>query len=156
MKNYIDHKLILLLALPFIAALALGLIVESLLDFEPTFHPEEKTLLTFSPDSFEIKQRNSVFLKESLKSPIVMLAAVNTKNTLRGEASPVSSRPNSKSALQKTSFILIKDGNKKTAIINGMVLKEGDGIGNAIILRIESKRVLIKEGWMEPRWLELG
>lgn len=154
MKNYIDHKLILLLALPFIAAFALVFIAESSLKFKPVFHSEEEELLTFSPDSLEIKQRDLVFVKKSLQSPIVMLATVNRKNTQEDEASPVSSKP--KIILKKVSFILIKDANNKTAIINGLTLKEGDVIDNTLIVRIESKRVLIKEGQMRARWLELG
>lgn len=156
MKNYIDNKLILLIALPFIAAFALGFIAESSLKFEPAFHPGEKELLTFSPETLEIKQRDLISVKKSLKSPIVMLAAVNTQNARKDKASPVSLKPKPTGILQKVSFILIKDNEKKIAIIDGLVLNEGEEIGNALIIRIESKRVLIKEGKMKARWLELG
>jgi hypothetical protein len=140
-----DKRWNLYLASPFIMGLVLAFIASSV-KFGPALSPTEKDLLAFTPESVDVMERDPIFVNKALKSPI-KIQVVSTKRNIR-------SPKRSLSPEKKVSFILIKR-DKKLAIINGLVLKEGDTMSDSKIVRIKQDRVFIRESGGEGRWLKI-
>lgn len=146
-----DRKTIALISIPF-ASIIMAFSISFFIRFEPKLTPAEKEHLTFTPENIKIIERQPVFVAGALKNPIEIPEAIAKKDLPQapvGAAAPVPPVVSKK----RVSFILISAG-KKIAIINGFVLKEGDKLDGTRIVRIESDRVLAREG-REDIWLKM-
>lgn len=152
--KYFDSKLITLLSTPFIAGTAL-ISIASLIEFKPELRPMEDELFRFSPVSANIVlKKEPVIVTGFLKSPVGINAKKKAKN-LKLKSSHVSETGNKKVIAKKLTFILINES-RKMAIINDLVLSEGDIVADSRVLMIEKDRVLINEEDSGERWLKIN
>jgi hypothetical protein len=147
-KSLLDKKVVLLIASPF-ALMLVGLFIASVVNFTPSLTPSEKETVTLTFDSVVLNKRNYVDIA-TLNNPIAMPAA--------GERSDFPGVPlsdivplTSSGGKEKLSLIFIQ-GAKRMAIIDGLVVREGDIIRDGRIGKIEKNRVFIK-GKEEGVWL---
>lgn len=173
MSNRINKE-IALLVMPLVIS-ALCIVGVSLIKFKPRLSPDEQRLLVFpSFQTVQITERTSegtsrtgtryrkIFGDNSeavsmLESPITVVTAKEEY-----PQSPLSKIAPPPEQIQKTgegqeemklSFILI-NGGRKMAIINGVVVNEGDTVNQKKVAKIERKRVLIKDERGE-RWIRV-
>ncbi len=153
MAKFFDNRLITLLSSPFIACVAL-IYGASLIEFKPEGHPLEDELFRFRHTNANVVfKKEPISVKGFLKSPV----GIN----IRKKASKVTLDPSKKKLKtakkkdirKKLTFILINEF-RKMAIINGLMLNEGDFVGNSRVIRIEKEGVLIDENDAE-KWLAL-
>jgi hypothetical protein len=147
-----DKKLIILTSSPFLAAALSFIIISSFVKFKTTITPLEQKLLKTSHDKVQIIERQP-FTVDVLNSPVeipVPLKKDYPPIPLSKMAPPKIEEPQ---AEIKVSFILINNS-RKMAIINGIVVKEGDLINKSKVERIEKNRVLIKDE-RGRRWIRI-
>lgn len=139
---------------PFIPAL-IGLWVISHLKFPPVLSPPERSSLNFSYEPVPITpERRSVEVSSAV-SPIPIVRAAPAASAFpvvplsKAAPAPATVQPEA-----RVTFILINE-DRKMAIVNDKVVSEGDVIGAGKILKIETKRVLMKnnggETWQNLR-----
>lgn len=136
----IDNKQIIVLISPVVVAL-FCIIALSYIKLKPSLSPAEQGLSGFSYQNAQIIQRQP-FTVPVLDSPIRVEAVspkVGYPQVPLEKAAPLEPEVEI-----KVSFILI-DGGRKMAIINGMVVKEGDMVSQNRVAKIEKNRVLIKD-----------
>lgn len=146
-----DRKTIALIFTPF-ASFIMAFSITYFIRFEPELTPGEKEHLTFTPENIKITERQPVIVEVDLKNPIEIPGVNSIKKLHQAQADAAASMPPVVSK-KRVSFILISTG-KKIAIINGFALKEGDNLDGTTIVRIESDRVLAREGRGEI-WLRM-
>jgi hypothetical protein len=122
----------------------------SYVKFGVALSPMERNILLFSYDKVKIMERKPLMVS-ALISPVDI--ATQAKGAY--PKIPLSDIvPGDKAMEQKVSLILIKNG-KKIAVINNLVVKEGDSINLGKVAKIEKGGVLIrnKEG---EQWLNMN
>ena len=136
----IEKRQIAIMVLPYIAVI-FSIITPSFLRFKPSLSQDEQWLSRLSSEKFQIVQQqlqivtnlnnqmkaSDVFQRNFLPIP---LSGVSTQESLKG---------------QKVSIILITNSGRKMAIINNLVVNEGDIINNSKVEKIEKGRILIKD-----------
>lgn len=153
MSNRINKE-IALLVMPLVIS-ALCIVGVSLIKFKPRLSPDEQRLLV--PPSFQtvqITERTSNSEAVSmLESPITVVTA--KEEYPQPPLSKIAPPPEQvqKQEEMKVSLILI-NGGRKMAIINGVVVNEGDTVNQKKVAKIERKRVLIKDRKGE-RWIRV-
>jgi len=124
--------------------------------YEPALTPMEKEVLIFSYQIPSVIYREPLVVS-ALYSPIRIHAVPKPDYPpvpLLEIAPPfVPERPPERPLDLKVTFILI-DGAKKIAIINDIVVKEGDVIGGSRIAKIQKNKVLIIDKEVE-RWIRV-
>ncbi len=132
------------------AVIVLIIVGVSHIKFGFALSPLERNILLFSYDKVKITDRKPLIVT-NLISP-VEVAALSKKGYPNVPLSSIA--PGDKAVEQKVSLILIRNG-KKIAIINNLVVKEGDSIDLGKVARIEKEGVLIrnKEG---EQWLKMN
>ncbi|MBI5213198.1 MAG: hypothetical protein HY957_07495 [Nitrospirae bacterium] len=144
-----DKKLVLIWAAPLIA-IALGVVISSSAKFKPFISPAEKQILAFS------HQKTKISFKQP--APVPPLANPISHETPK-VAFPklpldkVAPPPETKAEEKKVSLILI-NGGRKIAIINGIIVNEGDSIDSMRVEKIERGRVLLKDK-MWAKWIKI-
>ena len=134
------------------AAIIIALIIPSQVKFEFNPAPIELEINSALPEELNIKERE-IFYTKNMVSPMLINKTVkkgfpNTPlETIAPAAEPQEPTLN-------ISMILINNL-RKMAIINGIVLSEGDMIGNDRVLKIEKDRVSIRSSKGE-RWVKLS
>ncbi|MDX9713986.1 MAG: hypothetical protein RBT37_01010 [Dissulfurispiraceae bacterium] len=134
------------------AAIIIALIIPSQVKFEFKPAPIELEINSALPEELNIKERE-IFYTKNMVSPMLINKTVkkgfpNTPlETIAPAAAPQEPTLN-------ISMILINNL-RKMAIINGIVLSEGDMIGNDRVLKIEKDRVSIRSSKGE-RWVKLS
>lgn len=145
----IDNKQIIMLISP-VAATLFCIIALSHIKFKPFLSPAEHGLTGFSYQKAQIIRRQPLAV-HAIDSPI-RVEAVSPK--IAYPQVPLEKMAPVEPEVEiKVSFILI-DGNRKMAIINGMVVKEGDIFNQNRVAKIEKNRVLIKDKKGE-RWIRI-
>lgn len=115
-------------------------------NFDLSLSPAERGILQFRYEKQKMKER---------QSPVVS----GLKNPMESASSERKSYPSVKLAdiapveQQRVSLVLIR-GEKKIAIIDNLVVREGDSINEGRIARIEKGGVLVKNKEGE-RWLKI-
>ncbi|MCL4455999.1 MAG: hypothetical protein M1147_02645 [Nitrospirae bacterium] len=144
-----DKKLAIISAAPLIA-IVLGVVISSSAKFKPFLSPVEKQILAFSHQKTKIVHRQPV-LVPSLANPISheVPKVAFPKVPLDKIALP----PEAKAEEKKVSLILI-NGGRKIAIINGIIVNEGDSIDSMRVEKIEKGRVLLKDR-MWAKWIKI-
>lgn len=145
MEN-INNKQLILLVSPFVAVF-LSIIALSNIKFKPYLLQMEQKLSVFSHEKVRIIRRQPIEVS-AVNSPIEV--AVSRKEGY--PQIPLSKvAPQEPAEEMKASFILI-NGGRRIAIINGMVVNEGDIVNQNKVAKIEKNRVLIKDKKGE-RWI---
>jgi hypothetical protein len=147
-KSLLDKKGALLIASPF-ALMLVGLLIASAVNFTPSLTPSENEIVALTFDSVVLNKRKYVD-GATLNNPIVMPAA-GERNDFPGVPLSDIVPLTPSGAKEKLSLIFIKAG-KRMAIIDGLVVREGDIIRDGRIGKIEKDRVYIK-GKEEGVWL---
>lgn len=145
-----DKKFISILAAPFIAAVFSAIIVSSVVKFKTELPPKEAEIMKFSYSRVQITRRQPIAVS-SLYSPIEIPSpgqAAFPKTPLSQLAPQGQQKPQ-----EKLSLIFINKG-KKLAIINGIVVKEGDVTAIGRVEKIERGRVLINRE-QEKIWMKI-
>ncbi len=143
----IDNKQIIVLISPVVATL-FCIIALSHIKFKPSLSPVEEGLAGFSYQKAQIIRRQPIAVP-AIDSPI-RVEAVSPKVGFP-QVPLEKMAPLEPEVEMKVSFILIYGG-RKVAIINGMVVKEGDIFNQSRVAKIEKNRVLIKDKKGE-RWI---
>lgn len=157
MNNRINKE-IALLVMPLVIS-ALCIVGVSLIKFKPQLSPDEQRLLV-SPSfqTVQITERTSSAPERDHSEAVSMLESPITVVTAKEEypQPPLSKIAPPPEQIQKqeemnVSLILI-NGRRKMAIINGVVVNEGDTVNQKKVAKIEKNRVLIKDKKGE-RWI---
>lgn len=141
-----EGRLKILAVLPFLLVIV-SFITTKVVNFESALTAKEKEVLEFTPEKIEVVERQALVVKNDLKSPIKTI-----KSTLSRDFPP---EPLSVIAPQSegTVSLIVIGEEKKIAIVNGAVLKEGDSVNGMKIAKIEKDRILIKSNG--TKWLHL-
>lgn len=99
--------------------------------------PQRELLLSEFPFRFDVPELKKIFIPEDLRSPIKIAKKEFPKISLEKLAPPPSITP-------KITLIVISE-DIRLAIINGLVLKEGDTFGNGRVIKIRHDAVVISE-----------
>lgn len=145
----IDNKQIIVLVLPVVATF-FCIIALSHIKFKPSLSPAEQGLSGFSYQKAQIIRRQPLAVP-AIESPIRVEAVspkVGYPQVPLEKVAPIEPEVEI-----KVSLILINGGGKM-AIINGMVVKEGDVFNQNRVAKIEKNKVLIKDKKGE-RWIRI-
>lgn len=151
MNNTIKRTWVIM-CLPFIGML-LGASVLMMIRFGPP--DASKAAMPFSPPDIRITQRQ-IHAAAGLTSPVTI---AKKKEFPQVPLSQIAPPPGGTApqvpakADRKVSLILVRGG-VKSAIINGIVVREGDKIDNAVVSKIEKSRVLVKDKTGEE-WINM-
>lgn len=145
-----DKKFFVYIAAPVIVSLIL-IIASSRIRFKPSLSPAEQKASGFSFERSRIVLRPLV-VAPTVQSPIEIRPIIARKEFPKIPLSKLAPQPNAGED-RKLSMVLIKNG-RKIAILNGIVVKEGDIIDRSVVKKIESSRVLIVTG-KEEKWIKI-
>lgn len=160
----IDRRMKIQMALPFLLII-ISLFAAKIISFKPTLTPAEMRMLGFVPEKIDIREKEPFTVSRDLKSPFetakappgypsVPLSAVAPQTPAGAKPHLEPAKPPSE---LRVSMILVTEG-RRMAIVNGLVVKEGDGIATMRIAKIERNRILLKEVDGKPaetRWIYL-
>lgn len=147
-----DRTIIILAAAPF-AAILLAVLIASQIEFQYKPALIEAEVKAVSVADIKIVEREPFFTK-SIISPmqISRTAKKGFPETPLAAVAPLQQKAEEPQV--KISMILINNY-RKMAIVNGIVLSEGDMIGKDKILKIEKDRVSIR-GSRGEKWIKLS
>lgn len=151
----------IMLGLP-VLFIIMSLLTIKIIRFNYSLSKTEARLLKFTPEKTGIDERPPFTFYTGLKSPIeirktpakgfpsVPLSEVAPQVTEKVREIPIES---------KVSMIVIAAG-RRIAVINGMVVREGDPVGSLQVKRIEKDRILLsvygeKDSGQGARWVYL-
>ncbi|MEW6599578.1 MAG: hypothetical protein AB1499_01270 [Nitrospirota bacterium] len=144
-----DNKIKIYISAPFLLAMVLSIAAAQIdVPFKKGIPEIANRIASFTPAGLTIKQKPPVYPGPDLKSVMDF-----------DHPSPVStSLPPVDRVRQKTDSVrglslVIISGQDKTAVINGVPVKEGDKIADMKILKIETDRVLLKNKTLT--WMHL-
>jgi len=121
----------------------------SYVKFQLFLTPQERNVLLFTHEKIKINERR-VQVVQNLKSPISVASdKAGYPSVQLADIAPVEGTEG-----QRLTLILIK-GKKKMAIIDNLVVREGDTISQGRVARIEKDGVLIKSKEGE-QWLRIN
>jgi len=152
------------IALPFLFIMT-SLLLPKLINFQPALTPNEMRLLKFVPEKIDIYERQPLTLSGDLKSPVEIVKAPakgfpSIPLSAVAPQTPAEAKPHLEPAL-KVSMIVLSEG-RRMAIVNGLVIKEGDSVAGMRVTKIEKNRILLKEVKPSPddkpaetRWIYL-
>jgi len=131
-----------------IVAVVTGL---SLIDISPSLLPQERELIELNYEKTKIIERTPAVMA-ALKSPVSGTADYERDFPSMGLAE-LASPGGEKSEGRRITMVLIKD-RTKIAILDGVVVKEGDTFKSGIVKKIQKDGILIKDDEGE-RWLTI-
>lgn len=146
--EHINNKQLILLVSPLIAVF-LSIVALSNIKFKPYLSQTEQELLAFSHEKVQIIRRLPIEVP-AINSPIEV-AVSSKKGYPHIPLSDVA--PQESEEEIKVSFILI-NSKRRMAIIDGMVVNEGDIFNQKKVAKIEKNRVLINDEKGE-RWIRI-
>ncbi|MFO0752388.1 MAG: hypothetical protein U0411_03565 [Thermodesulfovibrionales bacterium] len=153
------RSVLLLAALPVCAVIVAGIAFSSL-KVKPSLSPDEKSLSAFVPEAPRTFPPRQPLTVSSLDSPLPLPRAVppSSPSAAPGKAFP--STPLAQLAPQQNvqeridvSLVLV-DGNRRIAVVNGIVVKEGDMIHAGKVERIGRDGIMIN-GREGSRWIKM-
>ncbi|RJQ17513.1 MAG: hypothetical protein C4560_08810 [Nitrospiraceae bacterium] len=142
-----ENKTKILLAFPFAFILVLAA-AAGYVPFSGAFSETENSMLGFTPTDLSIKEKGPVLISGELKSPI------DFNGHGAGEEVPAAKAgvlPAREDRVEANLSLTVISGDRKTAVINGIPVKEGDIVNGMKIARIEPGRVLLKN--KTTQWL---
>ena len=142
-----DNKTKILIALP-LALIIIFIVAATYIPFQMDLSGSEREVLNFRPENLEIRKKKDVVISSNLRSPIDFSTyAAAYKHASESDLVPQLDYND------KSVSLIVISGNKKMAIINGSLRKEGETIGGMKIARIEPGKVLLKN--KGSQWLYL-
>lgn len=147
-----DRITVMLAAAPF-AAILLAIIVAAQIEFQYKASPIESEVKTISVSDISMIERTPFYAK-SITSPMQISRTAKKGFPDTPLASMAPQQQKTEEPEIKISMILINNF-RKMAIINGIVLSEGDMIGKDKVLKIEKDRVSIR-GSKGEKWIKLS
>lgn len=158
-----DRRAVLFISVPVVMAALILFFINSK-KFAPPLSATENELADFSSGAVpavNIRQRAVAALLESpIKIPTGQIQKREFPGTPLSQAAPAPGRPLNLAtppAAQPVSYVvslILENGGSKRAIINGIVVKEGDMIGGGKVEIIEKNRVLLTDK-KESRWIKI-
>jgi hypothetical protein len=136
MKNAFPWKLKALAILPFILIVVSG-VLASRMEVEYKLTPAEQEILGFEVKDVKLPKRKEV-TERALKIPNLIEKVMGHK-----EPPPRKGEKKKEPAKLTVTMIIISEKGSM-AIVNGMVVKEGDSVAGQKILTIESGRILVE------------
>lgn len=133
------------IVLPFLMIIV-SLLIVRLISFKTSMTPGELRMIGYVPEDIQIRERQPFMAGRELKSPFEIVKTPTLRypsESLSALAPEVPEGIGSPLEL-KVSMILVTEG-RRMAIVNGLVVKEGDGIAGMRIEKIERSRILLKE-----------
>lgn len=147
-------KLTIFILAPFIAAIIAAGALKSV-KIKPSLSGAEKELSAFSFDAVKAVVTRQPAAVTAADSPIEIPRTTVAKKSFPGM--PLSQiapqHPPAVRVKESVTFILTKK-DRKMAIINGIVVKEGDMINGGKVVKIQKNRVLLQDGEGD-RWLSI-
>lgn len=134
-----NNKLVALCALPFVLVIVVSA-AGTLFPFTPRLSPQEDQIMHFQPEDIALPSVTNPLLPESVESPIRITRA--TLPAAEQERAQTFQAP-------RVSMIVISTRNR-FAIIDGILLREGDSNGAMLVTKIEDNRVQVKNYTNEP------
>lgn len=150
-----DGRLKILAVLPFLLVIV-SFITTKVVNFESALTAKEKQVLEFTPEKIEMIERQALVVKNDLKGPIKTIKSTLSRDFPSKPLSviaPQIARNGGEKIIEGTVSLIVIGGEKKIAIVNGVVVKEGDSVGGMKIAKIEKDRILIKSNG--TKWLHL-
>ncbi|MDO9069858.1 MAG: hypothetical protein Q7W05_15575 [Deltaproteobacteria bacterium] len=154
------------LFLTLLAGLLIPLLLLFTLKLKPVTTPQENELATFSYKPVSITAQTPPSVYAALECPVMpppKKSAASPSTKIQGyppvplsafaQKRSAASAQKSRSAGIRLSMIYY-DGERRMAIINGNVLKEGDSTPNGTVTKIERNRVMIRTAGRE-QWLTI-
>lgn len=138
-----ERKIKIQVALPFLL-IVVSLFTLKIIKFKPVLTPAEMRMLNFVSEKIDVSERQPFTVYKDMRSPIGIV-----KLTPEGypsiPLSKVAPQIQTEGALHelKVSMIIVNK-NTRMAIVNGTVVKEGDGIGSTKAIKIEKNRLLVE------------
>ena len=145
-----DKKFISTMSLPFIV-MVFSAILLSFVKFKPGLPVSETRPQAPLYSGVNILKRTPV-IATSLKSPIQIPAASSKKGFPGISLSEIA--PQQPLAEERKVSLVLINGKRKMAIINGIVVREGDSISNSRVIKIEKNRVLLKDK-LRQEWVKI-
>jgi hypothetical protein len=142
-----DNKLKILIAFPFVFIIIL-FIAAGYIPFKTGVTESEDRILTFIPSVPALKERQEAPAPAEMKIPFHFSAAAGNEMPEQNSARITDMDYND----DMLSMIVVS-GQRKIAIIRGVLVREGDKFGDVKISKIEPERVLLKN--KTERWLYL-
>ena len=142
-----DNKTKVLIALP-LALIFMFIVAAVYIPFQIDLSGSEREILNFRPENLEIRKKKDVVIVSNLHSPIDFRTYTAGYNPA-SEGDLVRQLDYNDKSLS----LIVISGNKKMAVINGSLRKEGETVGGMKIARIEPGKVLLKN--KGSQWLYL-
>lgn len=157
-----DRKTGVFAALPFIAAVV-GLLSLQYIKFTPSLSATETALTALTAGAVPTIVERRPITVPALESPIKIPRAEDMqKKSFPGEPLANMAPPPGQHGSQAASVprpdvvtMIVVNNDNRMAIINGIVVKEGDKINSSAVVKIEKNRVLLKDK-RGPRWLTIN
>lgn len=145
-----DNKTKILIISPFVLAVILAVTADYMdIPFKTGIPQYAYNIAPFTPTGLTIKNKERVYSSPDIKGPLDfdLSAAVETSLPENNPLPQVNKNDRSLS-------LIIISGTDKTAIINGVPVKEGDRIADMRIVKIETDRVLLKGKTLKWMYLD--
>lgn len=158
-----DRRMKIQMALPFLLIIV-SLFTVKIISFNPTLTPGEMRMLKFVPEKIDIRERQPFTVSRDLRSPFEMAKAPpsgypSVPLFAVAPQTPAEAKPHLEAL--KVSMIVLSEG-RRMAIVNGLVIREGDSVAGMRVTKIEKNRILLKEVKPSPddkpaetRWIYL-
>ncbi len=150
-----DRRLKILTVLPFLFVIA-SFIATKVVNFNSVLTAKEKQALEFVPEKIEVIERQALVVKNDMKGPIEIIKSTLSRDFPSKSLSviaPQTARDEGEKIIEGIVSLIVTGGERKIAIVNGVVVKEGDSVDGMKIAKIEKDRILIKSNG--TKWLHL-
>ncbi|RJR15789.1 MAG: hypothetical protein C4581_11555 [Nitrospiraceae bacterium] len=148
-----DNKTKIMLFFPVILAIILAIAANYIdIPFNNGIPASAGTIAAFTPSDLTIKEKQTVHSTPDFRAPLDFNRSVAAEASLPVNNPAPEQKP--KEEPDKSLSLIIMSGADRTAIINGVPVKEGDRIADMRIVRIETDRVLLKTKTLKWIYLE--
>jgi hypothetical protein len=144
-----ENRTKILIALPPVLIIIL-IAVAHYIPFEKGLSNMEIRILEFAPIDLSIKEKQKIYMGRDLRGLWGFKEEVNNDDIILQDAPITSGIDYSNRALS----LIVISGEKRMAIIGGVLVKEGDMINGIKIAKIETNRVLLKNKSLKWIYLE--
>lgn len=142
-----DNKTKILIALPLVLIITLS-VAAVYIPFQIDLSGSEREILNFNPENLEFRKKKDIVISSNLHSPIDFSARIaDNSSGLEGDL------VHKLDYNDKGLSLIVISGEKKMAVINGSLRKEGDFVDGMKVARIEPGKVLLKD--KGSQWLYL-
>lgn len=145
--NSMDNRTRLFLVLPFVLAAVMAVAADHI-PFGTTLNNTASDIMSFVPRELKIREQAFLPVTRGLQGPFDFTAA-----TEDGRTNPDGSAAAGGGSRRGLSLIVIGK-ERKMALIEDTLVKEGDRIDDKKVARIESDRILLMDKTMQWKYME--